>query len=193
MTILPENKIDHAAALRVLERVGASLDARDVPWWIDYGTVLGAAREGGMIPWDSDIDIGVFGHDQDDVLALVGDFRRVGMDADYKEPSSSKFDGGDWLHVTECGNPCGVDVFFWFRHEDGLYCRRRYAEIDRWKGRAFPLDRLLPLQRIEVEGQEVSAPADMEWFAEHRYGASWREPVHAQEYIEHLEDQGRVE
>src|SRR5690606_10069168 len=41
-----------AAAVRLLEEAG-------IHYWLDYGALLGAVREGGMIPWDNDADVGI--------------------------------------------------------------------------------------------------------------------------------------
>ena len=45
------------AAHRILQAYDALAKAHGLTYWIEYGTLLGAARHKGFIPWDDDIDL----------------------------------------------------------------------------------------------------------------------------------------
>lgn len=47
---IEENK---KLALQYIAQVITIFDTLGMPYWIEYGTLLGAVREGGFIPWDS--------------------------------------------------------------------------------------------------------------------------------------------
>ncbi|MEM8567252.1 MAG: LicD family protein, partial [Bacteroidota bacterium] len=46
-----------AIGLRILEILSALTDSLDINFALAYGTMLGAVRHKGFIPWDDDIDI----------------------------------------------------------------------------------------------------------------------------------------
>ncbi|WP_027218226.1 LicD family protein [Butyrivibrio fibrisolvens] len=56
-TIIPMMKRAWAAELEVLEVVRSVCAKHDIKWYAVYGTLLGAVRHKGFIPWDDDIDI----------------------------------------------------------------------------------------------------------------------------------------
>ena len=61
-----ENTILRKAQLRMLEilvQVSSICDKHAIPYWIDYGTLLGAVRHNGFIPWDDDLDISILKKD----------------------------------------------------------------------------------------------------------------------------------
>ena len=54
-------------------------DNAGIRYWLDFGTLLGAVRDGDIIPWDTDADIGYYHDDRDKlIVALVNNLHYKG-------------------------------------------------------------------------------------------------------------------
>lgn len=61
------------AELYILDVFVEICEKHNLQYFLDAGTLLGAARHGGFIPWDDDIDVGMPREDYDRFLKLAAD------------------------------------------------------------------------------------------------------------------------
>lgn len=174
----------------------------EAPWFADYGTLLGAVRNQGIIPHDKDADVGMFGSDWEKLLAYRPDIPWTKGKVSFRPNLTRVIDGYQWTvklprNPSDSGryefsgghsikirasktNHTNIDVFPWYWDQDRqVWYRKRYLSIDRFKGRDIPGEQLLILSEVEWEGMKIPAPADPAAMCELRYGKHWATPIRA--------------
>ena len=103
--------------LELLRFVANVCDKYDLEYWILYGTLLGAVRHEGFIPWDDDLDIGMMRKDYNKLMEVLpieinkydffkencGLTRLVTQDENYFKDFYSVYDFGNDEHFEKFG------------------------------------------------------------------------------------------
>ena len=73
--------------LEILIAFDAFAKAHGLTYWLFYGTLLGAARHQGFIPWDDDIDVAMPKNDYYRLVELVNDGASIGEHWTFNAPA----------------------------------------------------------------------------------------------------------
>lgn len=150
----------------------------DIIYWIDYGTLLGAVRDGAMIPWDTDIDIGILAPDIEKIFALENQMREDGFDfvahpltrPERLAPYCMLF-----LFYSKL-NRLNVDMSVWVEIDDGILRRSWYGKGERAIGKDFKKSLIFPMGEISMYGRNFKCPNDVNTFLSYRYGPKYMTP-----------------
>lgn len=72
--------------LKNLREMKEVFDEFGIKYWLDYGTLLGAVRDGKIIEWDLDIDLGMWDNDRGKVLLATPELKRRKFDVELNSP-----------------------------------------------------------------------------------------------------------
>nr|XP_053656234.1 ribitol 5-phosphate transferase FKRP-like [Cherax quadricarinatus] len=138
-------------------------------WWLEGGSLLGAVRIGDIIPWDYDVDVGIYSQDVDRCPQLKAARWQTLEDTE----------GFVWQRASEGGyfrvhystaNHLHVDVFP-FTPRGGTMTRGGAWNTGHRQDIDFPEHFLRPLASVNFAGVMASAPNNVRDFLELKFGA----------------------
>jgi len=151
-----------------------TLTEHNIKYWLEAGTLLGILRDGDLIPWDYDADLGIMAEDAVKVLRLRSKFLPHYLAK--KRPINNPWLPGD-TRVVKIKTPWEKIRQINF-HVD-LFCVYKVGDDYRWvdsnalkKVNAKYYD---SLDSISWEGRTISIPSHAEEYLQLRYG-DWKTP-----------------
>ncbi|XP_060042113.1 ribitol 5-phosphate transferase FKRP [Erinaceus europaeus] len=154
-------------ALRETARhVVGVLEAAGVRYWLEGGSLLGAARHGDLIPWDYDVDLGIYLEDVGNCEQLRG--AEAGSVVDERGFVWEKAVEGDFFRVQYSeSNHLHVDLWP-FYPRNGVMTKDTW--LDHRQDVEFPEHFLQPLVPLPFAGFVAQAPNNYRRFLELKFG-----------------------
>lgn len=124
----------HEIILLMLDFIDNVCKKHDIEWWIYAGSLLGAVRHGGFIPWDDDCDIVMMRKDYNKFLSVINDeIESHGLKNKFKvktnEKIQSKYVPFSKIDFWNDGNLLGfIDIFPFDYVTDTTDMKERYSE-----------------------------------------------------------------
>ncbi len=152
-----------------LLRMKEKLDALNIPFWLAWGTLLGAVRDNDIIPWDRDVDLLIKASDWiPDFCEHFTDFARC---------STVNYALNRVTNVVLFSDlPVRIDVILQFYNSDYDAYITLGPPCAEWMGGVMPADKLDNPDYVEMLGTKFQVPKDPEEVLESIYGPDWRIP-----------------
>ena len=182
------SKGNEKKAIDLLSYVIEIINNNNYKYWLEGGTCLGAVRDGKIIPWDNDLDIGIE-YDSDKKIKLLIKLLKKKFIIKIKDFPKGKdsWDLGKYrlLKVYKRKNyffkdKICLDIFIFYRQklsESNSSMVHKYVVYNK---NGYHLSKYFDtLQTINFYSKTYNIPNFVEEWLENKYGESWRTPKRA--------------
>lgn len=139
--------------LRILKIVAYVCEKNSLTYWIDAGTLLGAVRHEGFIPWDDDIDIAMPREDYEKFLKIAKD--ELPEDLYIQNLDNTDFAGNTWTQIKDRKSKIVLS-------EDAKYHQGLYIDIfpmDSYSNNFFKRNFVQKIHKLSyIKVQAINAP-----------------------------------
>ena len=164
--LVPHMVVEDAAI--ALSDLKVFLDANDIPFFLVDGTLLGLHRDGELLPYDKDMDIGLpWNIPRLELVDLVAQSKNFYIPE--KELAAENF---DWnISVTHRVNGIAIDFFFFKPEGEFFDCGLHHLPNPLlWRFSAFKT------KLIQYRGNDYAVPENPEQYLLEVYGPNWKTP-----------------
>lgn len=168
-----KHKEFHEAKKALLKEVSSCLTG--CKWWIDYGTLLGAVRDGDFIKADNDTDIGIVAKDvTEELFAKINENPKLKVDGSgdrdrwFKTVIKLLDDEGKQVNINGKGIFCDLYVYYPLDDFHVMCDSDKYYRIEN--------PYISKLVNVTIHGMRVPAPSKSKEYLEGVYGEGWETP-----------------
>ena len=101
--------------LEMAKKIAQILESENIPYQIAFGTLLGAVRHKGFIPWDDDFDFFLFDETYEKAMDVL--FKNLPHDMFLENEKTEKNYFHAWAHVKDLNSECTYEHY----PQDSLY------------------------------------------------------------------------